>query len=197
MNPAFKMIELVQYAKEIGATDAALIPAKNICVEERLADYCRPPGCHQFGKAMSCPPHVAGPSAFRQWLPQFEQGLVFKIDMAPQAISDDQGLLLFRRLHEIASAVQKRAVLMGFHHSKGFAGGSCKVILCADEEVCSVVAHGAPCRHPLTAKPSLSGFGVNVSKLIESAGWEMKRFSLLPDASPETPVTLCGLVLIG
>lgn len=189
------MRELIQYARDSGATDAALIPARDILAEDHLAGFCKPPGCDQFGKAMSCPPHVAGPSAFRQWLPLFEHALVFKIDTFSEVLLSPQALLLFKKLHEIASGVQKKAVLMGFLNAKGFAGGSCKTIFCADQEKCGVIA-GAPCRHPLTAKPSMSGFGINVSKLIASAGWEMKRASLSTDAAPETPVTLCGLVLI-
>jgi hypothetical protein len=43
----------------------------------------------------------------------------------------------------------------------------------------------------------MSGFGINVHKLMQSAGWAMER--IISDTDPEAvPMgTVCGLVLIG
>lgn len=190
------MVELIQYAKLKGATDAAIIPAKEILVEDHLAEFCKPPGCANYGQGMSCPPQVSGPSGFRKLLAQFEFALVFKIETFSDQILSPEGIDIFRLLHEIASGLQQQATLMGFSNAKGFAGGSCKNIFCLDQEACNVIVHGGPCRHPLKAMPSMSGFGINVSKLMAAAGWEMKKELLKNDPLNKTPLSVSGLVLI-
>jgi hypothetical protein len=43
----------------------------------------------------------------------------------------------------------------------------------------------------------MSGFGINVSKLMETAGWTMNRISAETDQAPSSGMgTVCGLVLI-
>ena len=43
----------------------------------------------------------------------------------------------------------------------------------------------------------MSGFGVNVTKLMEAAGWTMGKFSPKPGPDEDSNGTLTGLVLIG
>ncbi|MBU0991009.1 MAG: DUF2284 domain-containing protein [Proteobacteria bacterium] len=194
--PSREKEELVQYAISLGATDARMISAKDISIENHLAAICKESACENYGLAMSCPPHVSGPSGFRNLLTQFEHALVFKMDVLSEHLFSHQRLDIFRLLHEIASGVQRKAVLMGFSNAKGFAGGSCKMIFCLDQKDCNVVAHGGPCRNPLQARPSMSGFGVNVSKLMETAGWVMNRASSGGGSDNEAMAPVSGLVLI-
>jgi hypothetical protein len=42
----------------------------------------------------------------------------------------------------------------------------------------------------------MSGFGVNVSKLMGAAGWKMKRSTVETEMADGSMGTLCGLVLI-
>lgn len=189
---------LIHYAVSLGATDARIIPARSICVENRFADLCSPSTCTSYGQSMSCPPHVSGPSGFRKLLAQFEHALVFKIDVPNESLFFPTRQDVFRRLHEIASSLQRQASLLGFFNAKGFAGGSCKEAFCASEADCLVVAQGGPCRHPHKARPSMSGFGVDVAKLMAAAGFEMVHASAkTPETDGAEMVPVVGVVLIG
>lgn len=194
-NPAlFK--ELTQYAISLGATEASIISASEIHVEDHLAAICKDAKCENYGLAMSCPPHVSGPSGFRDILTQFEHALVFKIDVLSEHLFSHQRLDIFRLLHQVAAGIQRQAVLMGFSKAKGFAGGSCKMIFCLDQKECNVVGNSGSCRNPLQARPSMSGFGINVSKLMEAAGWQMTIASSGEDTDNNTTAPVSGLVLI-
>ncbi len=65
-------------------------------------------------------------------------------------------------LHQIVAAVEQKAIEMGFEKAKAFAGGSCKELFCDDQEKCCVVAENKPCRHIAFARPSMSGFGIDI-----------------------------------
>ena len=97
-------------------------------------------------------------------------------------------------LHEIVAAVEQAAVHMGYRNSRGFAGGSCKLLFCPEEADCKVVSGGEDCRYPESARPSMSGFGIDVGKLMRSAGWSGEKAD--PEAD-STPTWVAGLVLIG
>jgi predicted metal-binding protein len=86
---------------------------------------------------------------------------------------------------------------MGFSHSRAFAGSSCKVLFCQDHATCQVLSENGPCRHPQKARPSMSGFGINVSALAQAAGWPMDRITGDTDPQAVSMGRLCGLVLIG
>jgi predicted metal-binding protein len=59
--------ELIRLACRLGASNAAVIPASEISVEDELAMFCQQPQCENYGLSTSCPPHVAGPVGFREF----------------------------------------------------------------------------------------------------------------------------------
>ena len=189
--------ELIRLADEQGASQAAMIQTAHIVVDDSLADLCRRPACKVYGQAAGCPPHVGGPPEFRSLLAQFERAIVFKIDVPTATLLSDARLPVYRRLHRIAAAIEQAAVERGFPAARAFAGGSCKQIFCSDLPHCPVVAETRSCRHPDCARPSMSGYGIDVGRLMAAAGWRMDRITR--QTSPEAvPVgALVGLGLIG
>ena len=187
---------LIQLACRLGASGAAVISASEICIEDDLAKLCQEPQCENYGLSASCPPHVPGPDGFREYQKQFQQAVVFKIDVPTEILLSSQRREIFQLLHEIAAGVEQAAVEMGYSQSKGFAGGSCKNLFCRVHADCRVLAEGGACRHPHRARPSMSGFGINVSKLLQAAGWPMDR--IIRDTDPDdVPMgAVSGLVLI-
>ncbi|HSO20300.1 MAG TPA: DUF2284 domain-containing protein [Desulfosarcina sp.] len=187
---------LVHLALGSGAGQAAVIQTRDIVVDDRLAALCRRPECEVYGLAASCPPHVGGPSRMRGLLAEVERAVVFKIDVPTPVLLTEKRLPVYRRLHEIAAAVERAAVEQGCPAARAFAGGSCKQIFCSDIEQCPVVVGAGRCRHPDRAQPSMSGYGIDVSRLMAAAGWSMRRITR--DTSPEeVPMgALTGLVLI-
>ena len=189
--------DLIQLACWLGASNAKIIPAAGISIEDDLANLCQESSCENYGQSASCPPHVSGPSGFRKLLNDYEQILVFKIDVPSEALFSSERPDIFRLLHEIAANIEQSAVQMGYRNSRAYAGGSCKRLFCPDHLECRVVSEGGECRNPDHARPSMSGFGINVSKLMLAAGWTMKRSTPGIESGEASMGTVCGLVLIG
>jgi len=189
--------KLTQLACQLGSSDAKAISTIEISVEDSLANLCREPGCENYGLSASCPPHVAGPDGFRKLLNAFDHAVVFKIDVPSEILLLDDRRDIFRLLHEIAANIEHAAIAMGFSNSSAYAGGSCKQIFCRDYPDCLVLAENGECRNPLFARPSMSGFGINVLKLKKTAGWMSNKTPR--DSDPDTvPMeTVCGLIMIG
>ena len=186
--------QLIQQACRSGASDAALISTGDILIEDNLATLCKDPGCENYGLSKSCPPHVSGPDGFRKRLKNYKQALVFKIDVPFEILISNQRNDWFRLLHEIAAGIEHAAAVMGFTRSRAFAGGSCKQIFCPDHVACRALAREGECRHPEVARPSMSGFGINVTRLLQTVGWPMDNSKTDPDRSATG--TISGLVLI-
>jgi predicted metal-binding protein len=160
--------DLIQLALDLGATYAKVIPSAKIFTEDRLAYFCVEPRCPSYGLSPSCPPHVTGPAGFRQLQKTHQYAIAVRMEVPSTTLfSDDKGLVL-RVLHDVVAGVELEAVRRGFTRSQAFAGGSCKQIFCADETDCARLSEAGECRHPSTARPSMSGFGINVVELMKT-----------------------------
>jgi len=180
-----------------GATAAVIIAAEDIPVEPELADRCRHPRCENYGLSIGCPPHVAGPQAFRRLLCDYSHALFFRIDVAAVMLYSSDNRQLFQTLHAVTAEIERLAVGLGFVTARGYAGDSCKRLFCLDEKECLALTDAGTCRHPQIARPSMSGFGINVGALLQKAGWE-KRMGKLDggQSGDEEIVSVCGLVLL-
>ncbi len=192
-----KLSKLVKAAKRLGASDAAIILSSDIVVDNDLANLCNAdPPCENYGMSTSCPPHVSGPSGFRTWQKNSRHSIVVRINV-PQAIMfSDERHEVMRLLHEIVAGVEKMAIEMGFSDSKAFAGGSCKEIFCPEHVACRVLSGEGKCRNPQFARPSMSGFGINVTELMKSAGWPAKKIIHKKDSEAESMAWIAGLILL-
>jgi predicted metal-binding protein len=123
--------------------------------------------------------------------------VIFKIDVPAEILLSSDCREVFRALHEIAADIEHAAVEMGYRNSRAYAGGSCKRLFCQDHTYCRVTKEGGECRNPHRARPSMSGFGINISKLMEAAGWTMYRITQNTSGEKVSMGTVCGLVLIG
>jgi len=189
--------ELIELAYRSGASGATAISTGDIFVEDALANLCREPRCESYGLSTSCPPHVSGPSGFRELLKKFKHAIVIKIDVPLKILLSSERGDIMKLLHEIAAGIEQAAVKTGCPSSKAFAGGSCKKIFCHNYESCRVLTEGGVCRNPRHARPSMSGFGINVSKLMQAAGWTMNRYNSEADPDTASTAPICGLILIG
>jgi predicted metal-binding protein len=189
--------ELTQVACRLGANDAQVVSTAQVSVEDSLANICResPEAC--YGLSVNCPPHVSGPPGFRELLKNYDQALIFKIDVPTEVFMSEERWDVFRKIQEIAAGIEASAVEMGAVASKAFAGSSCKLLFCQDYDDCRVLAEGKECRYPQKARPSMSGFGINVGKLMEAAGWRMDRITRETDPNSVPMGMVCGMVLVG
>jgi len=189
--------ELIQTARQLGATEAAVISPDHIAIEKDLADLCGgDPRCPFYGFSVSCPPHVSGPEGFKEWQAQSRHAIVYKIDIPSSVLFSAERREVGMLLHNIAAGIELKAKKMGYRGSRGFAGGSCKITFCNDFAECAMLSDPGECRNPESARPSMSGFGVNVAKLMQTAGWPAK-IAAPDEASDESSMSwIAGLVLI-
>ena len=188
---------LIKTAMETGASDAAAISSAAIVVEQELADLCNgDPRCGNYSLAPSCPPHVSGPAGFKKWQKGSDYSIAVKIDVPMAAMFSDERREIMQLLHEVVASVEKKAADMGYSGSRAFAGGSCKELFCSEHATCRVLDAQGLCRHPQSARPSMSGFGINVTRLMQSAGWPFSRAARSQASDGESMTWVAGLILI-
>jgi len=189
--------KLVRFAYSLGASDVQTISSGDIIVENNLANLCREPQCENYGLSLSCPPHVSGPSGFRKLQKSLKHAVVVRIIVPSAMLFSDERWELMRLLHEVVAAIEQAAVGMGYSDSKAFAGGSCKKSFCHDYAGCRIVSEGGECRHPQHARPSLSGFGINVSKLMKVCGWSADINTREAESGADSMSWVAGLIMVG
>jgi predicted metal-binding protein len=187
--------QLLQGACLAGATQAAILAAQDIVIEDDLAAKCLQPRCENYGLSMSCPPHVAGPAVLRKELVAYTKALFFKIDVPWEVLFSSDNRELFQLLHEVAAGIEQSAIKLGMVRAKAFAGSSCKSVFCAEHPACQALTAIGRCRHPQSARPSMSGFGINVAELLRRVGWEASADNGGKDVEG-TISYVCGLVLL-
>ena len=163
--------QILDFALENGATRTTVISPGEVQVKNQFADFCREPGCPFYGKSMSCPPNVSGPEVFRKKLMESQYAVVIRLEVDKESMMGKERHEVFRILQELAAVTEQKAKSLGFTDSEGFAAGSCRISFCKGYDHCQVLHGNGTCRHPDSARPSMSGFGVHVGKLMKSAGW--------------------------
>ncbi len=191
-----KLRQLIEEAEKSGATELAIISTGSIAIDDEQTVRCLKPRCENYGLSKSCPPHVPGISVFRKKLEDFSQALFVRIDVPPEVLYSSDGRQVFQLLHEVVSGIERNAVTMGFTGAQAYAGGSCKKIFCHDHPECRALSEDGECRNPEYARPSMSGFGISVAKLYETAGWTMGEATHDVASKGEKTASVCGLVLI-
>jgi len=193
--PTQYLNQLTLDAKHIGASDSTIIYSRDIQVKDELAALCNGEyTCPNYGLSAKCPPHVKGPNEFRKWQAHSKYSIIVKIELPTSVMFSDERKDVTRLLHQIVSTVEKRAIEIGFKGSKAFAGGSCKKLFCIDHEKCCVLTDYKPCRHIEVARPSMSGFGIDVIQLMKSSGWSANKAK---DTNGEDEISwVAGLILI-
>lgn len=188
---------LAQKLVELGATDARVIPARLIVVEDRFAEMCASPQCSNYGLAPGCPPHVMKPAEFRERLILYEHALVFKIDTPTAMLMSDDRKEVARLIHEMSSGVEHMAKENGYPNARGLAVGSCKRIFCPDSPRCVVLEKDTECPFDDVARPSISGLGVNFLELCKTVGWKASAITAETDPEAVPMGMLAGMILFG
>ncbi len=193
-----QLLELLsQEAQRLGATSSAIIASKDINIKDDLAALCNGEfTCPNYGLAASCPPNVEGPFEFKKWQAQSEYSITVKIELPISVMFSDERNDVMKLLHYIVAGVELKAKDLGFKNSRGFAGGSCKELFCEDQINCSVVAENNPCRHRESARPSMSGFGIDVTLLMHSSGWSAQIADKSNVIDKEATSWVAGLILL-
>lgn len=192
-----QLAHLTEEARSLGATSSAIISSNEIQVEDHLAALCNGNyTCPNYGLAASCPPNVEGPSEFRKWQARSKYSITVKIELPTTIMFSDDRKGVMQLLHQIVATVEQRAIKMGLKESRGFAGGSCKDLFCEDQEKCCVLAENKPCRHIDLARPSMSGFGIDVTLLMEASGWAAAKAEKSDLSDKNGTSWVAGLIML-
>jgi len=180
---------LRKLALELGASDAKVILASKVVVEDRVVLKCKV-GCNNYGKTLACPPYTPSAEEFRKIVSEYSYALFMKFTSKAEADADLQGKLLTsntsilpkevkekadkfwaswkedkKGMLESVVKLEKEAMRKGYSLAVSFVSGSCQ--LC---EKCSIETR--ICAHPEIARYSEDAVGVNVKKTAENAGIE-------------------------
>ncbi len=198
------MEELEKYREkvlELGASKAKLISAGEIPIENRVTLKCQIPRCPSFGVCANCPPYTIEPARMKELLVEYSHAVFFSIDLPSQIMVRDKDkteerVSEARNLFRIVSKIESMAFYDGRYLAFGLGAGSCLNVFCSEEKTCEALTDHKRCRYPLKARPSMEAVGIDVFKMIASAGWEIYPIGVdsKPEDSPKG--TLAGLVVI-
>ncbi len=166
-----------QKALELGASDARVIPASYVVVDERVRLKCSVPRCHLYGESANCPPYTPSPAEMREAISKYRRAVVFKTEVSPKEdfVDDDRWhvahMMHQKKIHDIAGAIEALAFNDGYYLAAGFAAGGCKTALCGGQ-ICQVLDSGR-CRFPLKSRPSMEAVGIDVFGLATKVGWDV------------------------
>jgi predicted metal-binding protein len=189
-------------ALEFGATEAKVIRADQIVIDERVRLKCSIPRCLRAGETPNCPPNAPDLDLIRKAFARYKWAILLKKniepmeDFKPGKINDrtgiDQTLLFHQKTGEIIYELERLAYQYGYYLAMGFGGGSCKDYLCKGL-VCQFKDSGR-CRFPLRSRPAMEAMGIDVFDIINKAGWN--SYPLLDELDKTPCATSVGLVLI-
>jgi predicted metal-binding protein len=175
--------QLQNEAIQLGATKAKVIPVSSIMIDERVRLKCLIPLCNNYNQHLMCPPNLPSVAEFRKSLKRYSKALFLQLAWENKGkVSKTEARKHALRLHKIIHELERKALYLGFPLAAGLIGGSCK--LCR-----KCIGPTGPCRHPLLARPSIEGMGINV---IQTA----KKIGLSFDFSSRDRLFWNGLLLI-
>src|SRR4030042_5405572 len=80
-------------ALEMGATQAVVIKAEDIPVDERVTLKCQIPRCFGYGAGAHCPPNTLKPEELREILKKFHFAVFFIKEVPPEVIVRDKATI--------------------------------------------------------------------------------------------------------
>jgi predicted metal-binding protein len=188
-----------QEALRLGASDAKVIPASLVRIDERVPMKCRVPLCFGFGTSANCPPNAMKPAELREAVKNYRCAVFFRVEVPPPVIVRNRETILeragaYRKVFELVSAIESMAFYDGHYLAAGFAAGSCKSTYCYKME-CAVLK-GERCRNELRSRSSMEAVGIDAYKLATDVGWDI--YPIGSDCAPEDipKGSLLGIIFV-
>jgi predicted metal-binding protein len=194
-----KELEVIRdYALQIGADRAKILPVSRLAVRQSARAKCYIPACKFYGSSIMCPPHnPLTPDITRKIVSEYEYGILFQVAARVEDFVGKEWRTRHVRTElkhkKIVAQLEAKAFYLGFPRAMGFAAGECS--LCVPRKPCAVLK-GKECVHPLRARPAMEACGFDVFTIAREAGWK-----LVPVGHSSTPqntscASLIGLVLV-
>jgi predicted metal-binding protein len=191
-----------QMALDLGASGAAIIPASDVVIDERVRLKCTVPRCLRAGETPNCPPYAPDLDLVRQAVNRYSWALLIKCDVGPiedyapgkgKTKAEKRRVLSYHQQSgEVVTALEREAYKDGYHLAMGFGGGSCKDYLCKGV-LCQYLDSGR-CRFPHRARPAMEAVGIDVLDVVNKAGWQ--AYALLDDLTRVPCAITVGIVFV-
>lgn len=187
-------------ALELGASKAKIVETREIPVDERVTLKCRVPVCFGYNTCANCPPHTLKPEELTDLLSAYKWAVFFTRDIPPEVIVRDKATIkervaAYQAVFDIVSAVESMAFYDGHYLAFGLAAGSCRHTFCGQEKNCRVM-EGEKCRFSLRARPSMEAVGIDVYKMVSSAGWDIYPIGSSAQPGDMPKGTLAGIIIV-
>jgi predicted metal-binding protein len=165
-----------QKALELGASEAKVISASLLRIDERVRLKCAIPPCANYDRCGNCPPHLPDLDFIRKAFERYQWVIFFKNDVPSEDFADITRYYPHGRKHqvktnEIASQLELTAFTDGYHFALGLGAGGCRDTMC-NGDLCKKLDSGR-CPHILKARPSMEGMGIDVVDIINKIGWKI------------------------
>lgn len=188
-----------QLALELGATDAKVIPAEWVRVDERVRLKCMIPPCPNYNRCGYCPPHTPEPEFMRQALSRYQWAVLFKHDTPAEDFTDftryyPHGRQHQRKTDEVAAKIERAGFADGYRFALGFGAGGCRDTMC-NGGLCQMLDSGR-CPHILMARPSMEGVSIDAIDLVNRVGWTIYPIYRTMDPSTVPSGISVGIVFI-
>lgn len=187
-------------ALELGASNAAIVQASEIPVDERITLKCQIPRCFGYGTSVHCPPNTLKPSELRKILEEYRWAVFFVKDVPSEVIVRNKATIkervsTYQEVFRMVSEIESMAFYDGHYLAFGFAAGSCRHTFCGEQKDCKAM-QGDRCRFSLISRPSMEAVGIDVYKMVALRGWEI--YPIGSGANPEEIPngTLAGIVIV-
>jgi predicted metal-binding protein len=187
-------------AIELGATRAKIVRTDEIPVDERVTMKCQVPLCFGYGVSANCPPNTMKPAELRTHLEKYRWAVFFVKEIPSEVVVRDKATIkervaAYQDVYKIVNGVESEAFYDGHYLAFGFGAGSCRHTFCGQQEDCAVMK-GTKCRFSLRSRPSMEAVGIDVFKMVASAGWSI--YPIGSDAKPdEIPCgVLAGIIIV-
>lgn len=187
-------------AIELGATRAKIVHTDEIPVDERVTMKCQIPLCFGYGVSANCPPNTIKPAELRTLLEKYQWAVFFVKEIPSEVVVRDKATIkervaAYQDVYKIVNGVESAAFYDGHYLAFGFGAGSCRHTFCGQQEDCAVLK-GTKCRFSLRSRPSMEAVGIDVFKMVASAGWSI--YPIGSDAKPdEIPCgVLAGIIIV-
>ena len=189
-----------QMALELGASKACIVKAEQIPVDERVPMKCQIPRCFGYGVGAHCPPNTMKPAELRDLLAKYHWAILFIKDIPPEVIIRDKATIkervdAYQQVYGIVSDVESAAFYDGHYLAFGFAAGSCRHTFCGQMPDCQAMK-GDKCRFSLKSRPSMEAVGIDVYRMVATAGWDIYPIGSGAKASDIPKGTLAGVVIV-
>jgi len=155
----------IEAALAAGFTEAGETGAEAAQGSEKIRAWCAPEKCGNYGKNWVCPPGCGSLEECRKTAAGYRKALVVMSRFDDVDTGDAAAMRDLAALHSRRTGIFLDRLRLDHPETYLLTTGGCD--LC---EACTWPDE--PCRHPDKKRGSLSAFGIDVTKLCESAGVE-------------------------